>query len=224
MNIQYPPAAAVQPLSPDGQRLRLITQALQCPLHSVVGDAMIRNLAELHPDERAAMEHERPRATCSGSRTWSARRGGGEDQGREDRKKGKWAEWARAEIAALQPDQYRSMVEREVNRPRSAAREGDPPAAAPGCARCPRHDPPDTTRTHRASPAASISSARSRGVAGSSHSRARAGENATGLRSCTSTMPPRASAVMITKPSESCGSSCTWPIEAQRVGCHPAAG
>ncbi|BCG26486.1 hypothetical protein TUM18999_46770 [Pseudomonas tohonis] len=79
---------------------------------------MIRNLAELHPDERAAMEHEKAQSYLFWQQNLERAKGeAAKIRGEKDRKKGKWAEWARAEIAALQPDQYRSMVEREVNRP-----------------------------------------------------------------------------------------------------------
>lgn len=78
---------------------------------------MIRNLTELHPDERNAIEEEKARSF----QFWQSNldRAKGEAariKGEKERRKGKWSAWAQEEIAALQPEQYRTMVEREVYR------------------------------------------------------------------------------------------------------------
>ena len=57
------------------------------------------NLADKPLAERAALEDEKSRLF-----------------GERSKRKGKWAEWVRAELDAMSPPEYANMVRSEVNR------------------------------------------------------------------------------------------------------------
>lgn len=78
---------------------------------------MSLNLANLHIDERNALEGEKgqmfefwqqnlERAKTEAGRIWAER----------GKRKGQWAGWAQDQLAGLEPAQYQSMVKRELER------------------------------------------------------------------------------------------------------------
>lgn len=78
---------------------------------------MSYNRANLPPEERQAFEDEKAqmfefwqqnleRSKVEAGRIWAEK----------GKRKGQYASWAQAEIEALEPAQYRSMVRRELDR------------------------------------------------------------------------------------------------------------
>ncbi|KRV72595.1 hypothetical protein [Pseudomonas citronellolis] len=78
---------------------------------------MSYNLANLPADERRAMEDEKSELFAYWQQNLDRAKGeAARILGEKDRRKGKWSDWAAEQIEALQPEQYREMVRREVGR------------------------------------------------------------------------------------------------------------
>lgn len=78
---------------------------------------MSYNLANLPMDERRAMGDEKSELFAYWQQNLDRAKGeAARILGEKDRRKGKWREWAAEQIEALQPEQYREMVRREVER------------------------------------------------------------------------------------------------------------
>ncbi|WNW10510.1 hypothetical protein RRX38_04870 [Pseudomonas sp. DTU_2021_1001937_2_SI_NGA_ILE_001] len=81
------------------------------------------NLANLSLPERAAIEDEKARLF----ELWQSNLGKAKGEaarliGEKSKRKGKWAEWVRAELDAMSPPEFANMVRSEVNRLMAAAR------------------------------------------------------------------------------------------------------
>ncbi|WP_248796764.1 hypothetical protein [Pseudomonas sp. MWU13-2105] len=81
------------------------------------------NLANKPLAERAALEDEKSRLFD----LWQSNLGKAKGEaarlfGERAKRKGKWAEWVRAELDTLSPPEYTSMVRSEVNRLMAAAK------------------------------------------------------------------------------------------------------
>ncbi|KPA90645.1 hypothetical protein NLK61_04880 [Pseudomonas fuscovaginae UPB0736] len=81
------------------------------------------NLANKSLAERAAIEDEKSRLF----ELWQSNLGKAKGEaarlfGERAKRKGKWAEWVRAELDTLSPPEYTSMVRSEVNRLMAAAK------------------------------------------------------------------------------------------------------
>lgn len=83
------------------------------------------NLANRSLEERQAIEEEKSRLF----ELWQNNLGKAKGEaarlmGERSRRKGKWNEWARAELEALSPPEYANMVRAELNRQVTAAKQG----------------------------------------------------------------------------------------------------
>ncbi|NWA00015.1 hypothetical protein [Pseudomonas gingeri] len=81
------------------------------------------NLANKSLAERATIEDEKSRLFD----LWQSNLGKAKGEaarlfGERSKRKGKWAEWVRAELDTLSPPEYTSMVRSEVNRLMAAAK------------------------------------------------------------------------------------------------------
>lgn len=83
------------------------------------------NLANMSFEERAQIEAEKSRLfTYWQSNLGKAKAEAGRLISEKSRRKGKWAEWVRAELDSLTPAEFANMVRTEVNKMMAAANSG----------------------------------------------------------------------------------------------------
>jgi hypothetical protein len=112
--------AAISRVSPIPQKTRAGQFNLQCKMSPILRSRkfpMSFNLADKPLAERAALEDEKSRLF----ELWQNNLGKAKGEaarlfGERAKRKGKWAEWVRAELDAMSPPEYANMVRSEVNR------------------------------------------------------------------------------------------------------------
>jgi len=81
------------------------------------------NLANRPIAERAALEDEKSRLFDLWQNNLGKAKGdAGRLVGEKSKRKGKWAEWVRAELDGMSPPEYANMVRSEINRLMAAAK------------------------------------------------------------------------------------------------------
>jgi len=81
------------------------------------------NLANRPVAERAALEDEKSRLFDLWQNNLGKAKGdAGRLVGEKSKRKGKWAEWVRAELDGMSPPEYANMVRSEINRLMAAAK------------------------------------------------------------------------------------------------------
>jgi hypothetical protein len=109
-------------LRPDTNRIKNPGQAIssygvRCRLFTQQEYSMSFNLADKPLAERAALEDEKSRLFD----LWQSNLGKSKGEaarlfGERSKRKGKWAEWVRAELDLMSPPEFANMVRSEVNR------------------------------------------------------------------------------------------------------------
>lgn len=108
---------SVEPTLTKNPESDISSYSVRCRLFYAAGNSHELNLADKPLAERAALEDEKSRLFD----LWQSNLGKSKGEaarlfGERAKRKGKWAEWVRAELDGMSPPEFANMVRSEVNR------------------------------------------------------------------------------------------------------------